>query len=208
MMNEEGVMMALKAAGAIKENDHFVYTSGKHGSAYVNKDAVYPDTDRISKICNEFAKIFVADRVDAVIGPALGGIILSQWTAQHLTVNLQSRVLSLYAEKDGKGGFEIKRGQDQLIKGKRVLVVEDVLTTGGSVKKVIAAVRACGGYSIGLGVLCNRGNITATDVDIPKLVALTKVSLLAWSEEECPLCAKGIPVNTNVGKGAEFLARK
>ena len=207
-MNEEGIMMALKAAGAIKTNDHFVYTSGKHGSAYVNKDAIYPDTDRTAKICSEFASAFIKDGVEAVIGPALGGIILSQWTAQTLTAMLQLRVLSLYAEKDGDGGFVIKRGQDKLIQGKRVLVVEDVLTTGGSVKKVIAAVRDCGGDPVGLGVLCNRGGITADDVGVPKLIALTSVELQAWEESECPLCKDGVPINQDVGKGREFLAAK
>ena len=91
----------------------------------------------------------------------------------------------------------------------RVLVVEDILTTGGSVKKVIEATRAIGGEVVGLGVLCNRGGITSHDVgDVPKLFALVNVTLESWTEAECPLCAKGIPINTDVGKGRDFLARK
>jgi len=88
-------------------------------------------------------------------------------------------------------------------------VVGDVLTTGGSAKKVVEATRALGGNIVGLGVLCNRGGITPQDVaDPPKLFALVNVKLDAWDEAGCPLCAQNVPINTDVGKGREFLARK
>jgi orotate phosphoribosyltransferase len=88
-------------------------------------------------------------------------------------------------------------------------VVEDVLTTGGSAKKVVEATRELDGTVIGLGVLCNRGGITPKDVaDPPRLHALVNVTLDAWDEAECPYCASGVPINTDVGKGREYLARK
>jgi orotate phosphoribosyltransferase len=87
--------------------------------------------------------------------------------------------------------------------------VEDVLTTGGSAKKVVEATRALGGNIVGLGVLCNRGGITPEDVaNPPKLFALVNIKLDAWDETECPLCAQSVPINTDVGKGREYLARK
>jgi orotate phosphoribosyltransferase len=88
-------------------------------------------------------------------------------------------------------------------------VVEDVITTGGSVKKVIEVTRALGGNIVGLGVLCNRGEITVENVaNPPKLFALVNIKLDAWDEGECPLCAQGVPINTDVGKGREYLTRK
>ncbi len=91
---------------------------------------------------------------------------------------------------------------------KKVLVVEDILTTGGSVKKVVEATRAIGSTVIGVGALCNRGGVTAKELgEVPQLFALINVQLDAWDEKACPLCAKKIPINTEVGKGQEFLAK-
>ena len=200
----------LEAVGAILTNDHFVYASGKHGSAYVNKDAVYPHTAETSRLCRAIAERFVDDNVQVVIAPAIGGVILSQWTAHHLSEMNGHEVFGVYAEKsEGGDAFVIKRGYDKLIAGKNVLVVEDVLTTGGSAKKVVEATRAIGGNVVGLGVLCNRGGITPQDVaDVLKMTALVNVKLDAWDEATCPLCEQNVPVNTDVGKGREFLAHK
>jgi len=209
-MNEQEVLRVLGKVGSVIANSHIVYTSGKHGTAYVNKDAVYPHTKEISDLCRAIAQQFANDGVEVVIAPAIGGVILSQWTANHLTELTGSEVLGVYAEKADSGdAFIIKRGYDKIVAGKNVLVVEDVLTTGGSAKKVVEATRAIGGKVVGLGVLCNRGGITTQDVvDVPKLLALANVKLDAWDEADCPLCAQSVPINTDVGKGREYLARK
>lgn len=252
-MNEQEVLQILGRVGAVITDSHIVYTSGKHGTAYVNKDAVYPHTKETSDLCRAIAEQFADDSVDVVIAPAIGGVILSQWTARHLSEITGREVLGTYAERENveevltkpwenskplflklpfggpnnepceiallKGqsiilrkeefSFVVKRGYDKLIVGKNILVVEDVLTTGGSAKRVIEATRALGGNIIGLGVLCNRGGITSQDVSDPaKLFALVNVKLDAWDEAECPLCAKNVPINTDVGKGREYLARK
>lgn len=207
-MNEEEVLQILGKVGAVISDSHIVYTSGKHGRAYVNKDAIYPHTAKTSRLCHAIAERFVEDNVQVVIAPAIGGVILSQWTAYHLTDLNGHEVLGVYAEKSEDDTFVIKRGYDRLITGKNVLVVEDVLTTGGSAKKVIEATREVGGNVIGLGVLCNRGGITSQDVaNVPKLVALVNVTFEAWDEEACPLCKRNVSVNTDVGKGREFLMR-
>lgn len=207
-MNEQEVLRILGKVGAVITNSHIVYTSGRHGTAYVNKDAVYPHTKETSELCRAIAEQFVDDGVEVVIAPAIGGCILSNRVAEHLTDITGREVLGVYADKDGDA-FVIKRGYDKLIAGKNVLVVEDVLTTGGSAKKVVEATRAIGGNVVGLGVLCNRGGITPQDVaDPPKLFALVNVKLDAWNEADCPLCAQGVPINTDVGKGREYLARK
>ncbi|MEK7195437.1 MAG: phosphoribosyltransferase family protein, partial [Patescibacteria group bacterium] len=188
-MEEREVLEILGRTGAVITGSHIVYTSGKHGKAYVNKDAVYPHTADTSRLCGAIAERFLLDGVEVVIAPAIGGVILSQWVAHHLTEMTEREVLGVYAEKIEGDAFAIRRGYDKLVAGKRVLVVEDVLTTGGSAKKVVEAVRALGGEVVGLGVLCNRGGITPQDVaDVPKLDALVNVKLDAWDEATCPLC--------------------
>jgi len=225
-MNPLEVLQALNRVGAVITDSHVVYTRKNatmdcpsgwfHGDAYINKDGVYPYTRVISRLCEVLAGKFVADNVEVVIGPAIGGVVLSQWVAHHLSGILGLDVFSVFAEKQVTvvgGGlatdekFVIKRGYDKLVNGKRVLVVEDVLTSGGSVKKVVRAVRECGGLVVGVGALCNRGGVTAQTIwDVPKLETLVSLSLGVWPEEDCPLCKKGVPINTDVGTGREFLA--
>ncbi len=208
-MTRQEIQSIFEEVGAIITDSHIVYTSGKHGNAYINKDAVYPHTEKISALCEEIAERFKDDMPDAVVAPALGGIILSQWTAHHLSQKLGHPVYGVYAEKTENSGFVIKRGYDGLIKGKKVLLAEDVLTTGGSIKKVVEAVREIGAEIIGVAALCNRGGITPADIgNVPKLDALLSITLEAWEQSDCPLCKKGVPINTKVGKGNEFLAKK
>ncbi|MEK7202791.1 MAG: phosphoribosyltransferase family protein [Patescibacteria group bacterium] len=208
-MNEEKVLQIFNKCGAVIVG-HFIYTSGKHGSTYINKDALYPHTKETSDLCRAIAKHFADNEVEAVVAPEKGGIILSQWVAFYLSEITGREVLAFYAEKTDDGDFVIKRGGAQLkLPGKNVLVVEDILTTGGSAKKVIEAVRALGGNVVGLGAVCNRGGVTLKDVANPQeLFALLNVNFDTWEEAECPLCVQNIPINTDVGKGREYLARK
>ncbi len=196
------LLKTLGEINALIKDSHIVYTSGKHGSAYVNKDAIYPHTKLTSQLCLEIAKHYEGKEIDIVVAPAIGAVILCQWVAYHLS-ELEGRdVFSVYAEKNDAGtDFVIKRGYDQLLKNKNCLVVEDIVNTGGSVLKVIRKVRELGGEVIGAAALCNRGSVTTKDLDqIPELYALVNVSLEAWEPSECPLCKQGIPLNTNVGK--------
>lgn len=201
------VLEKLKAVGALVTDSHLVYTSGRHGSAYVNKDAVYPHADLTSECVRAMVEPFAKERIDVVLAPALGGIILSTWAAHHLTRISGKEVLSVYVEKDGDG-FSLRRGYDALVAGKRILILEDVLTTGGSVKKAVETTKAAKGEVVAVSALCNRGGLKAAEVGAPKLWALLEIGLDSWDEKDCPLCKKGVPVNTTVGKGKEFLAKK
>jgi orotate phosphoribosyltransferase len=208
-MKEQEIQKILEDVGAITANSHFVFTHGNHSAVYISKDALYPHTKITSQLCKAIAEQFAKDRVDAVIAPVIGGVILSQWVAHHLTEITGREVFGVYAEKDGAGGFVIKRGYDKLIAGKNVLVVEDMLTTGASAKKVVEAARALGCKVVGLGALFNRNETTAKDVaNVPRLFALYNKKLEDWPEADCPLCKKGVPINTDLGKGREYLARK
>jgi orotate phosphoribosyltransferase len=207
-MTEDEVLALLQKVGAFRTG-HFVGASGRHLDAYINKDALYPYTRDTSRLCMAMAERFKDKNIEAVIGPAIGAAILSTWTAYHLSKLTGREVYATYADKDGQGGFVIKRGFDQLIKGKRTLVVEDLVTTGGSLKKAIEAAREVGADVVGAIVLGNRGEVTAEMVGNPPVFdQLLNIHLESWDEAECELCEKGIPVNTDVGHGKDFLARK
>ncbi len=201
MTTSRNALDKLNAIGAILTDTHVVYTSGKHGSAYVNKDAIYPHTFLTSALCEEIAAHFENSNVEVVVAPAIGAVILSQWIAHHLSEMTTREVLCVYAEKDAGDGFVIKRGYENLVKGRRCLVVEDVVNTGGSVLKVVRKVRELGGEVVGVGALCNRGDVKSADLDsVPELFSLVNVKLEAWDPASCPLCLKGVPLNTSVGK--------
>jgi orotate phosphoribosyltransferase len=150
-------------------------------------------------------------QIDVVVGPVLGGIVLSQWAAHHLNQHRTSgETLAVYAEKASDGRdkqFFFGRGYNQYIAGKNILVVEDVLTTGGSARQVIELVRGLGGNVIGLSALCNRGNVRSPDVGCVTISELVSIDLETYAPEDCPLCRENVPVNTELGKGKSFLAR-
>ena len=201
-MTEAEILAVFERAGALIRNSHIIYTSGRHGAAYVNKDGLYPHTDATSRLCREIAERYRQIDASVVVAPALGGIILSQWVAHHLSVLTNREWLAVYAEKQGEG-FAFRRGYDKLIRGKRVIVLEDIITTGISVKRVVETVRATGGTVQAVAALCNRGGISAADIGgVPRLDPLFSISLDSWEEQDCPLCREKIPFNQSVGKAA------
>jgi orotate phosphoribosyltransferase len=206
-MSEAEVLQMLQDAGVFRTG-HFVLIAGDHSETYINKDALYPHTKEISKLCGEMARRFSGFNVEAVIGPAVGAAILSQWTAHHLSEITGREVFATYADKDGNGGFIVKRGYDQLIAGKRVLVVEDSVTTGGSMRKVVDVARDCGAEIVGAIAICNRGNVRREDISAPQFESLVTLELDQWPADQCALCERDIPVNIDIGHGKEFVAQK
>ena len=207
-MTESEVLDLLQKVGAFRAG-HFVFTSGRHGDSYVNKDALYPYTHDTSLLCKVMAERFADKNIEVVVGPTMGAAILAQLVAYHLSELTDREVYGVYADKDGQGGFVLKRGYDQIVKGKQVLVVEDLTTTGGSIKKVVEIVREAGGKVSGVIAIVNRGDVTEAMVGKPPIfTSLVTLHLESWEEAECELCEKGIPVNTDIGHGKEFAARK
>jgi orotate phosphoribosyltransferase len=195
-MTQREVLELLERHGAVIRNSHLVYTSGRHGSTYINKDAIYPHTGAVSVLCEALASTAVGLGVEVVAAPAVGGVILSQWTAHHLGRG----VLSVYAEKADGVGFALRRGYDRLVRGRRVLVVEDVVTTGGSLGAVIGAVLDAGGDVVAVTALVNRGGVSARDVgSTAGLLSLATVDMESFAAADCPLCKAGVPVNVEVG---------
>ena len=205
----DDIIKILKKTGALLPNGHFVGVSGKHLDTYITKDALLPYTSEVSKIAKHLAKKAKNLKVDAVVGPALGGIVLSQWVAHHLSRISGREVLSFYTEKTADAGQIFTRDYDAKIKGKKVLVVEDTVTTGGSAMKVAQAVTQAGGNIVKVLVITNRDpkNINTKSLGV-SFAALCDLPLASYDPNDCPMCKAGIPVNTKFGHGKKFLESK
>ena len=175
----------LEASGAIRRG-HFLYASGLHGDVYVEKFNLLRNPAATSRACTFFADRFRDERIDVVVGPTTGGIILAFETARQLGV------AAAYAERSAAGGSarEIRRGTI-FAPGTRVLVVDDILTTGGSVRETLAALARHPVEVVAAAVLVDRSAGAVTFGDVP-LVAIASNKFDAWPAEACPLCARGI----------------
>lgn len=203
------VLDILEKTKAVMKDSHFVYVSGKHAPVYVNKDFVYPHTAYISRIAEIIAEKYKNSGVEIVVGPSIGGIILSQWTAHHLSRLKGKEVLSIYTEKQPDKDQIFTRGYGTYVRGRNVLVVEDVVTTGGSVKKVINSVQKESGRVVAACAIVNKdpANINPSFIGAP-FDYLTIVGMDVWDEKDCPLCKEGVPVNTEIGHGKKFLEQQ
>ena len=182
-MTEAEVKELFVKYGAILEG-HFLLTSGLHSGMYVEKFQVLQYPKATEQLCAGFAEKFKDEKIDVVIGPVTGGIILAHETAKHFG----SR--AIFAERDNgrmtiKRGFEIKPGE-------RVLIVEDIVTTGGSVMEVIDVVREWGGVVAGVAMLVDRSGGTV-DFGAPSKALLT-LNIKTYAPEDCPLCKQGVPL--------------
>ena len=202
------ILEILKKVGALFLNDHFVGVSGRHLEGYVNKDALFPHTQETCRIGEIFAETFKDYDIDTVAAPAMGGIILSQWVAYHLSKLKNKEVLSAYAEKvDGE--LKLTRGYDTCVKDKKVLAIEDLTTTGGSLKKVIDVVQATGGEIVAASVMLNKDPklVTTKTFGVP-FIALAETHIRSFDAAECHLCKNNVPINTTLGHGKKYLEAK
>lgn len=173
-------------AGAYLEG-HFLLSSGKHSPFYLEKFQVLQWPQETERLCQSIAESARSLDVQTVAGPTTGGIILAHEVARQLGVR------AVYAERAEHGrGREFRRGF-RLNPGERVLVVDDILSTGGSVQDTIDAVRATGAEVVGVGVLVDRSAGQARFDGLP-VIALWDVSIPAYDATQCPQCAQGIPL--------------
>ena len=182
-MTRERVMEILKEAGVLLEG-HFQLTSGRHSDKYLQCAKIFQDTRYSEELCADLAAKFKDKDVQLVIGPAIGAISMSYEVSRHLGVR------NIFAEREN-GAMTLRRSFT-VEPGQRVLVVEDVVTTGGSVREVIDLVRAQGGEVVGVGVVVARtgGKI---DFGVP-LESVISIDVISFEPEECPLCKAGVPV--------------
>ena len=170
-------------SGAFLEG-HFVLASGRHSERYLEKFQVLQWPRRTERLCAAIADEAREAHIDAVAGPTTGGIILAHEVARQLGVR------AIYAEHaQGGKGREFRRGFT-ITPGERVLVVDDIMTTGGSAQETVDAVRAAGGNVVGVSVLVRRSD---GKVDVP-LHALWEVNMVTFDPAECPKCRAAIPV--------------
>jgi len=177
------VERVFRESGALREG-HFILASGRHSALYLEKFQVLQHPVETERLCAALASYARALDIETVAGPTTGGIILAHEVARQLGVR------AIYAERRAGAGREFRRGF-ALRTGERVLVVDDIMTTGGSVQETIDAVRSAGGEVVGAAVLVDRSGGEAR-LDLP-IEALWRLEIPTYAPAECPLCAKGMP---------------
>ena len=184
-MNTEDVLNEFRDAGALREG-HFVLSSGLHSPIFLQKNLVFMDTARCERLCKALADKIVATvgAVDVAISPAVGGIIPGYETARHL------KVRSLYVEREG-GTFKLRRGFT-VEPGEKVVMVEDIVTTGLSSRECIAAIQAAGGEVVAAACIVDRSGGRA-DVGVP-LVALATLDVPAYAADALPPELAALPI--------------
>ncbi|MCC6315238.1 MAG: orotate phosphoribosyltransferase [Thermomicrobiales bacterium] len=176
----------MRAIGALKDG-HFLLASGRHSDRYVEKFDLLRRPRATEGACRGIAERYAAVAPDVVVGPTTGGVILAFEVARQLGAE------AAYAERmaDGGVGREFRRGTT-FTPGARVLVVDDILTTGGSVRETLAALAAHPVEVIGVAVLVDRSG-GAVDFGV-ELVSAAHLDIATWEPEACPLCAAGRPL--------------
>ena len=181
MLSKERVTEVLKEAGVLLEG-HFLLTSGRHSNRYLQCARVFRNTKYSEELCSDLAEKFKDMNVELVIGPAMGAVQMAYEVSRSLNVQ------NFFTERDDSGKMVLRRSFE-IEKGQRVLVVEDVVTTDGSVKEVIELVKNAGGVVVGVGSIVDRtgGKI---DFGVP-FKAVYSADVESWEACDCPLCAAG-----------------
>lgn len=183
-MNPNEILEVMERRGAVMRG-HFVLSSGRHSDLFVQKFRVLEDPRLAQRFGESIAALFDND-FDVVASPAVGAVVLG------FSAALAGDARFIFAERAGgdlafRRGFHIAPHED-------VLVVEDVITTGGSAKEVVELVRRAGGNVVGVGSLIDRGD-PAKPPDLGVGVrALLKLAVDSWAPDDCPLCRSGEPI--------------
>lgn len=178
------ILKIFQEVGAVKEG-HFLLTSGLHSPIYWEKFRILQYPHHTSRLCQLIAQNFTDQHIELVVGPMTGGIILAFEVARQLGV------MSAFAEKENS--ILTFRRDFSITQGERVLVIDDVMTTGGSVWDTIHAVNKFGGIVVGVGLLVDR-SINKVDFGVPSFSCIHSPAI-AYTPDKCPLCVdKQIPL--------------
>jgi len=201
MLKREEVLKLFETAGAIRHG-HFELSSGRHSGTYVQCALVLQYPRFAEKLGQALAGLFSDARIDAVVSPAMGGLIIGQEVARALPEPKKSAgggVPALFVERDGSGMMTLRRGFS-LAPDQHVLVVEDVWTTGGSTHEAIRVVEEAGARVVAAGALIDRsGGEIDFEVETQSLIQLP---IASYEEEDCPLCRDG---SVAVKPGSRFV---
>ncbi len=187
MLSRKDVLKIFSDSGALLDG-HFLLSSGLHSPAYLEKFQVLQYPRFVEMLCGEIARRFADRKVEVVLGPTTGGMLLAYETAKQLGVR------GIFAERESESSTKraLRRGFT-MRSGERVLVVDDILTTGGSVIETLAVVSEWGADLVGVAVLADRSAAPLSDLGAP-LDSLLKIAVEAYTPAECPLCAAGVPI--------------
>jgi orotate phosphoribosyltransferase len=205
MEKREEFLSMFEHAGAIRHG-HFELSSGLHSTMYVQCALVLQYPRFAEKLGQELGRLFSDANVEAVVSPAMGGLIIGQEVARALPertaagdTTVGGGVPAIFVERDASGSMTMRRGFS-LRDGQRVLVVEDVWTTGGSTREAIRVVGEAGGRVVGAGALIDR---SGGKVDLGVTAkALLDLAIPSYRANECPLCREG---NVAVKPGSRFV---
>lgn len=182
MMTQEEVKQLFIETGAIMEG-HFLLTSGLHSPMYVEKFQVLQHPKYTEKLCQSMAEMFADQNVEVVVGPVTGGILLAHEVGKALGTR------AIFTEREN-GKMALRRGF-QIKPGERVLLVEDIVTTGGSIQEVLDVVIEKGGVPVGIGMLVDRSGGKTSFGDVPHK-ALLNLTVTTYDPTDCPLCKQGL----------------
>ena len=180
MLSRGEVLTIFKDVGVLK-NGHFILTSGRHSGQYMQMAQASKHADVNENLCKNLAEKFKDYEIDVVISPAVGGLLVGYEMSKILGVP------NIFCEREN-GIMSLRRGF-QIEPGQKVLVVEDVITTGGSVKEVISVVEEAGGDIVGVGVLVDRSNGKIA-FDYP-FNSLLGIEIESYDKDDCPICKEG-----------------
>jgi len=201
MYTREELLNLFETAGAIRHG-HFELSSGLHSGTYVQCALVLQYPRFAEKLGQALAALFSDARIDAVVSPALGGVIIGQEVARALPApkdTVGGGVPAMFVERDASGTMTLRRGFT-LQRDQHILVVEDVWTTGGSTQETIHVVEEAGGRVIAAGALIDR---TGGKIEFPvESNALIELLIESYEPEDCPLCRQG---NVAVKPGSRFV---
>lgn len=182
-MTKKEIMRIFEKAGVL-QTGHFLLTSGRHSDKYMQCAKLFTNPQFSELLCGELAKKLVKLNIDCVTAPAIGGIIMGYSVAKNLNKK------NIFAEREN-GKMAFRRGFE-ISQGEKCIVVEDVVTTGGSVKEVIELIKNEGGEVVAVASLVDRSGKKA-DFGVP-FYSLLPVSIESYESDNCPICKKGIPL--------------
>lgn len=194
---------------AFVEGGHFICASGRHADFYVNKDALYTYPKKLDDICVMLTDLAISTftNFDIILAPAVAGTVLGQNIAYNISLEHNKNIRFAYADKQ-HNTRTIRRGYQDLIKNKRVLLVDDIVSTGNTLIYMAEAVTNLGGIPVGAVAICDRGKVRSikykrADKEIFSeltIAALVELDLQTFPKDNCPLCKSGRPLDTTLGE--------